>query len=428
MRKLTETYLDSFPEQTIIDIGSCDVNGSYRPLFNRQGWKYIGVDLGQGNNVDVVLDSPYHLPFQSNFADCVITGQTFEHIEFFWLTWNEMARVLKPGGFIFLIAPSCGMEHRYPVDCWRFYPDGFRALAKYSDVEMISVHSDLGSGTDWGDTVGVFRKKENKLAENKIAETGSVPSHAVRTPLWEKILGPAGREFADYHQYINYSLVELLPSPPRLLLDIGCASGRLGEHIKSLYPGVRVVGVEPNRAASAIASGRLDEVITADIEKLDLVAAGIAPGSVDTVILGDVVEHLYDPWHTLQKIRSCLTPDGRVVASIPNIRNLTVFQSLGSGSWEYQEEGLLDITHIRFFTLKDILNLFQQTGYQVMDVRVNIDKRLSDFFEQNKNKMPLNINTGRITINNVTAEELTELCALQFIIAAKPAGLAAPRA
>ena len=68
--------------------------------------------------------------------DALISGQAFEHVKFFWLTWMEMVRTLKPGGFIFLIAPSRGPEHRYPVDCWRFYPDSYRALADRAASEV----------------------------------------------------------------------------------------------------------------------------------------------------------------------------------------------------------------------------------------------------------------------------------------------------
>lgn len=147
----------------IIDIGSYDVNGSYKPFFGRSGWRYTGVDLAAGPNVDVVLQSPYRLPFDSHSVDVIVSGQAFEHVEFFWLTWMEMARVLKPGGLIFLLAPSRGPEHRYPQDCWRFYPDAYRALAKYVGMELLEVSTDWEPHADpdsapWGDTVGVFRQ------------------------------------------------------------------------------------------------------------------------------------------------------------------------------------------------------------------------------------------------------------------------------
>ena len=148
----------------IIDIGSYDVNGSYKPFFDRPGWKYTGVDLAAGPNVEVVLQSPYRLPFASHSVDVIVSGQAFEHVEFFWLTWMEMARVLKPGGMIFLLAPSRGPEHRFPQDCWRFYPDAYRALAKYTRMDLLEVSTDWEANhpdplsAPWGDTVGVFQQ------------------------------------------------------------------------------------------------------------------------------------------------------------------------------------------------------------------------------------------------------------------------------
>ena len=162
MQRLVSKYLDRDRAIQAIDIGSYDVNGSYRTLFDSPNWRYTGVDLEKGPGVDVVLTSPYRFPFASRSVDVIVSGQAFEHVEYFWMTWLEMIRVLKPGGLIFLIAPSRGPEHRYPQDCWRFYPDGYRALAKFGRCELVEVttdwepHPDPGSGP-WGDTVGVFR-------------------------------------------------------------------------------------------------------------------------------------------------------------------------------------------------------------------------------------------------------------------------------
>jgi SAM-dependent methyltransferase len=148
----------------ILDIGSYDVNGTYRDIFDKPAWRYIGVDVAAGPNVDLVLKSPYRYPLRDGYADVVICGQTIEHVEFFWLSWREMVRIVRPGGLIFLIAPSRGPEHLHPVDCWRFLPGGYRALAKYVDnVEVLEVGTDweahpADDSKDWGDTVGVFRR------------------------------------------------------------------------------------------------------------------------------------------------------------------------------------------------------------------------------------------------------------------------------
>lgn len=168
MQDLVGRYLSREQSLTVVDIGSYDVNGTYRTLFDAQSWSYQGIDLEAGPGVDTVLDSPYQLPFRSDSVDLVISGQAFEHVEYFWMSWLEMVRVLKPGGMIFLIAPSRGPEHRYPQDCWRFYPDGYRALAKLGHCELREVstdwepHPDPGS-SDWGDTVGVFRKSPSNF-------------------------------------------------------------------------------------------------------------------------------------------------------------------------------------------------------------------------------------------------------------------------
>jgi SAM-dependent methyltransferase len=134
---------------TILDLGSQDFNGSYREVLANPRWRYIGLDLTPGPNVDVVLRDAYDWrELQSESADVLVSGQTFEHTEFFWETMSEIARVLKPGGLCCIIAPSCGPEHRYPRDCWRIFPDGFAAVARYAHLEV------LDSRTQWEDLPG----------------------------------------------------------------------------------------------------------------------------------------------------------------------------------------------------------------------------------------------------------------------------------
>ncbi len=149
----------------IIDLGSLDVNGSYREIFDVPPWRYRGVDMSAGGNVDIVLHDPYNWrEVRSESTDVVVSGQAFEHIEFFWLTMLEIARVLKPGGLCCLIAPSAGPEHRYPVDCWRFYADGFASLARFASLTVLEIYSQDGptgydDGSDmWQDLVLVCRK------------------------------------------------------------------------------------------------------------------------------------------------------------------------------------------------------------------------------------------------------------------------------
>jgi SAM-dependent methyltransferase len=152
-------------ETTILDIGSTDVNGSYKPFFADPQWRYLGLDLEPGNNVDIVAKSPYRWDaVASASVDVVVSGQAFEHIEFFWLTALEIERVLRPGGVGCILAPSGGPEHRYPQDCWRFYPDGMRAIAKFAKLEVVDASTvweppPYPDGCEiWKDSQLIFRK------------------------------------------------------------------------------------------------------------------------------------------------------------------------------------------------------------------------------------------------------------------------------
>ncbi len=141
---------------TIVDLGSQDINGSYRPLFAQSPWRYIGVDLEKGPNVDVVLRDPYAWDeLGPGSADVLIAGQTFEHTEFVWETMRQVARALKAGGLCCIIVPSSGPEHRFPLDCWRIYPDGLRALARYAELTV------LEAWTQWEDVAG-YDEESNK--------------------------------------------------------------------------------------------------------------------------------------------------------------------------------------------------------------------------------------------------------------------------
>ena len=161
MRKCYRRYiagseLEKRASLKVLDVGGADVNGSYSDVFSGANVEYLGTDLQPGEGVSVVLDDPGKLPLENDSIDVVISGQMLEHCEFFWVVFAEMVRVLKPDGFILLIAPSAGPIHYYPVACYRFYPDAYRALAKHADCHLIDVwHDNRGP---WNDLVGVFNK------------------------------------------------------------------------------------------------------------------------------------------------------------------------------------------------------------------------------------------------------------------------------
>jgi SAM-dependent methyltransferase len=147
----------------IIEIGSQDVNGSIRATAPQE-FSYVGVDFQKANGVDIVLNDPYSLPFESNSIDIVLSSSCFEHSEMFWLVFLEVMRVLKPTGIFYLNAPSAGGFHRYPVDCWRFYPDSGKAMiswGKRNGGNPALLESYIQKGGGFQDFVGVFLKDEN---------------------------------------------------------------------------------------------------------------------------------------------------------------------------------------------------------------------------------------------------------------------------
>ena len=166
-----DTYLKTDTPLTIVDVGAQDVNGSLRSVAPNHH-KYIGLDFVDGKGVDVVITDPYNLPLESNSVDVVVCSSCFEHSEFFWLLFIEIQRILKPEGLFYLNAPSNGMFHRYPVDCWRFYPDSGVALQNwgrrngYNTALLESFTGQQKQGV-WNDFVAVFLKDFQFLDKHK---------------------------------------------------------------------------------------------------------------------------------------------------------------------------------------------------------------------------------------------------------------------
>lgn len=171
-QRFFETYCNyrNSGELTVVEIGSQDVNGSLREACS-SGFHYIGLDFVEGKGVDIVIDDPYRLPLEDASADIVVSSSCFEHSEFFWLVFLEVMRILKDDGIFYLNVPSNGFFHRWPVDCWRFYPDSGHALvnwARRNGYKPTLLESFIGQrsagqvseGGMWNDFVAIFVKNE----------------------------------------------------------------------------------------------------------------------------------------------------------------------------------------------------------------------------------------------------------------------------
>ncbi len=127
MQYFVGKYLNKTDELEILDIGSYDVNGSYKSLFQNKKWKYLGLDLIKGPNVDVICKSSYDFGLNKQY-DVVISGNCLEHVEAPWKWIKEVEKATKEDGMVCIITPFSLGEHKYPVDCWRILPDGFKYL------------------------------------------------------------------------------------------------------------------------------------------------------------------------------------------------------------------------------------------------------------------------------------------------------------
>ena len=144
MQAFVDGYLGDLRDQPLefLEVGSMVAEGgqaSQRNMMESSHWRYTGMDVAKGHNVDVVVKNPYHwAEFADGSFDVVVSSQVFEHVQYFWHTAMEIARVLKPGGLCCIVAPSSGEVHRFPYDCWRFYPDGLPAVFDYAGLDLLT--------------------------------------------------------------------------------------------------------------------------------------------------------------------------------------------------------------------------------------------------------------------------------------------------
>ncbi len=170
-----------------------------------------------------------------------------------------------------------------------------------------------------------------------------------------------------YFDQPRHELAPLVPATVRTVLDCGCGAGRLGELLRAR--GCHVTGIEREPQAAAAARQRLDRVIEGRVE--DVIDA-LAPRDFDCVICADVLEHLEDPWTAARRLVERVRPGGVFLCSLPNVRHLGVLADLVvRGRWDYGDSGVLDRTHLRFFTRSTALALVRGAGAEIDHVAAN---------------------------------------------------------
>jgi GT2 family glycosyltransferase/predicted SAM-dependent methyltransferase len=172
---------------------------------------------------------------------------------------------------------------------------------------------------------------------------------------------------SNYSQHIRYELIDLIEAPldaPLRILEVGCACGGTLLGIKSMYKNSKLHGIELNKNSGRIAS-LIAEMLDADVEKDDL---SYPEEYFDYIICADVLEHMSDPWAALKNLRKHLKSSGKILISLPNIMHYSVISKLVMGTWGYEEAGILDKTHLRFFTFNEIQKMAITTGFEVKKI------------------------------------------------------------
>jgi 2-polyprenyl-3-methyl-5-hydroxy-6-metoxy-1,4-benzoquinol methylase len=227
-------------------------------------------------------------------------------------------------------------------------------------------------------------------------------------PAWRLLGTETGVQDLEYGDIARPGVQKLFKRQPRRLLDIGCASGAVGAGLKQSHAGLWVWGCELNPQAARAAAGRLDHVTSVpraqwSASDLELVK------TVDTVLLLDVLEHMYNPWAELEFLAQNLPDAAQVIVSLPNVGHITVLGALSQGYFDYQPTGILDVTHVRFFTFAEMQAMFDQTGFQVDDTWV-----LSRSPNVEIREFPAQVAIGKLEVTVDSADEWERLNAIQF--------------
>jgi spore maturation protein CgeB/tetratricopeptide (TPR) repeat protein len=214
----------------------------------------------------------------------------------------------------------------------------------------------------------------------------------------------------SYYKNIRHDLIPLVPEDANCILEVGCAEGMTGNELKK-RPGVFVAGIENNEIAAEMARKVLDDVITGDVECMDI---PYSPSAFDCIIFADVLEHLVNPLDVLKNMSKLLKKDGTVIMSIPNVQFYGVVHQLIEGNWTYQKEGILDETHLRFFTFKEIEKLVKEAGLSIQRIEETIDPQYEKFSDGNHTALKF----GRLSIDDLTPEEIRRFFVFQYKIVA----------
>lgn len=306
------------------------------------------------------------------------------------------------------------------------FPFGFHDIAYFhyfmSDAQLFSLALFFEGREKWQHVrtlcQAILKRAPTHSEAHQLLKKTFQIQKQLKKPVWHR-LDPekALLEKPNYFDHVRTDLINMIQTPPTKVLEIGCSMGGTLEGIKILYPNAYTIGIEAHPPAAKIARQKMDQLFACPFEDIDLALHRDVFSNIDLVILGDILEHLYNPWQLLEQLHAMLTPTARLIVSIPNIRNLSVLQNLLlNGEFPYSHSGILDITHLRFFTLKEMQQMFTETGYEIIYTRRALDVNVNlTGFEQLPDYATFDIDTPALTLKNISVADAKEFQTLQFL-------------
>ncbi|MCP9826243.1 bifunctional 2-polyprenyl-6-hydroxyphenol methylase/3-demethylubiquinol 3-O-methyltransferase UbiG [Synechococcus sp. EJ6-Ellesmere] len=215
------------------------------------------------------------------------------------------------------------------------------------------------------------------------------------------------------HDLPNHDLLAVMPLV-RSVVEVGCSRGALARAFKNKHPTGHYLGIEIDPAYAAVARSHCDEVLIGDIEEMFRTGTLASLSPAQCWVFGDTLEHLRDPWQVLRSLRSLLNPEACVCACIPNMQHWSIQLRLNTGRLEYTDSGLMDRTHLRWFTRLTMRQLFESSGYRIDSIQPRI------FQHQHTERAMSLIGQIASQIGHHPAQAIQDALPMQYVIKAVP--------
>ncbi|MBN1911577.1 MAG: methyltransferase domain-containing protein [Pirellulales bacterium] len=223
----------------------------------------------------------------------------------------------------------------------------------------------------------------------------------------------------QYFQTVRYDAIETIRTqglPTGRVLEIGCAAGATARALREVVSVEHYVGIDVSAEAIELARASIDETHVADLDATTSGELGLKPDDFDLLLALDVLEHLRNPWDVLADLAQCVRPGGHAVLSLPNIQNVAILQDLVRGRWTYQSAGLLDATHLRFFTLREIETFVAGAGLNILDINAVLNPTM-DLAQLPETGNTLDLD--HLKLFDLTRRDVMTLLAYQYVVTAR---------